>query len=583
MQYNIEDFFKNYAKSLEPGGSFTISILKGHSTSSIDPVHAERVRREGVNAKCPEELHFPRIAKFGETINKPDFKSSFHDGRMYEEDIPRYKDESDEDMETFTNNHSQITKINRRKKKWKHDSAPKRHWIIQERAEFIEKIRVKKLQKKDPTAAAAIEKSLRMKLSKRYEGIPEYNPSQYAYLSISSESSPISSGEEAKKSLMLTPIYGFHSFLQPYKYETLSMKDAELAIKSQRDNMSRYMMNGKFRTHLQLPCQSTKTRLMHKLSSTEDSDIIYNNNSYDIMGDIAFRTGVNETHLAHHELISSFVDGDVTVDGDGILGGANDAEFGGRRKFSKLGLDKGSCDNSYLQLSRLKNLDVKEKSEIISSGFDGCAMEDNFYQRDVSAEYNDMDYDPNELFDDDDLDQGAVEVEDDICDSLSTGIDEEEDDDDVSLKNRGFESSAGTRLMLAKHDPDHKLDHQLNENGKSGGQSKQNICQALPPTDTSCISPNKSNKRTRQFVESGIQYDKNGERVITLDSVRREIWLHRGSMGLIQLMKVYKISRKNQQRKNKLREIVRELCTLENDQSASGTTIVLKQHYANMS
>ena len=36
-------------------------------------------------------LEFPRVAKFGESVGRPDFGGRLVGGRMYEEDVPRAK------------------------------------------------------------------------------------------------------------------------------------------------------------------------------------------------------------------------------------------------------------------------------------------------------------------------------------------------------------------------------------------------------------------------------------------------------------------------------------------------------------
>jgi len=79
------------------------------------------------------------------------------------------------------------------------------------------------------------------------------------------------------------------------------------------------------------------------------------------------------------------------------------------------------------------------------------------------------------------------------------------------------------------------------------------------------------------MTNSGIQLDESGLRVINLGGVRRELWLHRGTLSIKQLHKIYSIKgKKNPTRKATLNRILQELCTL------NGNMLTLKQHYSNM-
>jgi hypothetical protein len=81
---------------------------------------------------------------------------------------------------------------------------------------------------------------------------------------------------------------------------------------------------------------------------------------------------------------------------------------------------------------------------------------------------------------------------------------------------------------------------------------------------------------------AGVQVDADGQRLITLGSLRREIWLHHGTIPMKRLMKMFGMKKKSSQdRQNKFREVVKELCTMEQD-PIGGRMLVLKQHYSNM-
>ena len=72
-----------------------------------------------------------------------------------------------------------------------------------------------------------------------------------------------------------------------------------------------------------------------------------------------------------------------------------------------------------------------------AAGNDGMAMQDDFYQRDVGAEYEDLDYDANELFDDDDVDVGETEEIDTGGFAADEDDDLDEDDDEYDEEGIG--------------------------------------------------------------------------------------------------------------------------------------------------
>jgi ribosomal protein L29 len=70
---------------------------------------------------------------------------------------------------------------------------------------------------------------------------------------------------------------------------------------------------------------------------------------------------------------------------------------------------------------------------------------------------------------------------------------------------------------------------------------------------------------------------------LTLDAVRKEIrkdiWMHRGGIPVKRLMKIFQVRKESsQERQNKFRELVKELCNI----TVATSLLVLKQHYVNM-
>ena len=128
-------------------------------------------------------------------------------------------------------------------------------------------------------------------------------------------------------------------------------------------------------------------------------------------------------------MLTGIGDADVKIDADGILGGANDSEFGGKRRFGRMGgmKEEGKTANKTSKEGGGGKRDVDA---------DASAMQDDFYQRDVGAEYDELDYDPNEQFDDDDVDVGAEEVLMDDGGGFAADIDDsgsDDDDDEVGV------------------------------------------------------------------------------------------------------------------------------------------------------
>ena len=124
------------------------------------------------------------------------------------------------------------------------------------------------------------------------------------------------------------------------------------------------------------------------------------------------------------------------MDADGVLGGANDSEFGRGQKFNRfqeptevVNEDKGDAkggDDEVAATGGGKNADSSQVA-------DGMAMADDFYKRDVQAEYEELDYDANEQFDDDDVDVGETEV---VVDESGFADDDDDDDlDEADLEN----------------------------------------------------------------------------------------------------------------------------------------------------
>lgn len=449
------------------------------------------------------------------------------------------KDDSDEDAKTA---------VEQKKKRWKRSKAPKRQWVLQEETDFLETMLAKRQKK-------VIDSK---KVSSRYEGFPEHNPSNYALLAVLDDAT-------LQVTTLPTP-YAAQTFSQPSSRSTLSLTEAEQAIADQRAHMSRYMMH------------SGKSRLLVKLQDAEEEE--------DVMADVAFKNRKGAGTQARKELLSSMVDEGMTVDDDGVLGGTNDAEFGGRRHFGRLAKEQSKAETARTEERR-------------AVGYDGMAMSDDFYQRDVTAEYEDLDYDAQEQFEDDDVDMGESEVHVDQDTGFADDYVSEEDEeyDDTIGGAAGLATVAGFRALLAKArgETSHEQGMTDEKEGKKDGSRPSSPKSAVPGEEAKppagdtlaqvMAAAEKSAQAAKQkaAIEStstGVALDKDGQRVLDVDSVRREIWLHHGGIPVKRLMKIFDVKKKSsEERQNKFRELVKELCTMKVD-PVEGNVLVLKQHYA---
>ena len=124
----IDTLLAKYARHLPPGASISVQLIKGPSTSSVDPIAARKAAAKSAKAAAKAgrglldsgmsgmssgndsdyntangganygagrglsaPLAFPRLAKFPETVTAPDFTRRLGDGRMYEEEVPKAK------------------------------------------------------------------------------------------------------------------------------------------------------------------------------------------------------------------------------------------------------------------------------------------------------------------------------------------------------------------------------------------------------------------------------------------------------------------------------------------------------------
>ena len=525
-------------------------------------------------------------------------------------------------------------KANKKKKRrWRRNDPRPRRWVVQEKAEFYDRIR-KRRQRSSAGGGDVDDDDIQGK-SNQYHGVVEANASKYVILSVASTtttndatSHSTPSSKVATEQISIQPIYGFHTFSQPYKTASLSMEEAENAIERQRNVVTRYMMHGKLSAVAQggnsseakaalasgvtiggagrrgigsrplgpAPKAMSRARLLGKLAGGGGDD-----DDDDVMGDVRFSTTTKGSSKARKELLSSLGDEGMTADDDGVLGGANDGEFGGRRRFARVSAKNADDD------AVAKKKGVGNNGGATSTGFEAAAMEEGFYQRDVAAEYEALDYDADEQFDDDDVNVGEDEMMDDGGgygggdfhdsgdDNMLEGSDEEgegSDGDDDAF--RGMATASGLRAMLAKARGESPVNvsadgaasaaatAMMDESMDEGDVKAEGIDVMVDAAKTTAADDTlaAASSEEKKIAPVPIEKDKDGKRLITLEAVRREIWLNGGSIASKRLMKKFDVTKKNPDRQELFKQIVMELCTMQKD--ADGNKLVLKQHYSKM-
>lgn len=630
----VDTLLTTHGRGLKSGEEIRFVLVKGPSSSRT-------LTNDPVNPKAPM-VAFPLVAKFSESVVTPDFGNTpWSTARLYQRDVPKAEEDSDEEGNTTGGSPSnQGGQPQQPKKRWRaRKQEARREWVLQEEVEFLESMMAKRQEatggngNSSSNGGAGGGADGSAGTSSMYEGMPERNSSQFVLLEADTQKD-----NTIQVTVLQTP-HATISFSRPKAVRALTMSEAEQAIDDQRNKTSRFMMHDQQRIFQgQAPIHRSRTRLLGKLMSTGDDDNDIDTkigkkkstgkrkrllddepgDDDDVMSDLTFRNRSGKgSAKARQELLNSFGN-DMRVDADGVMGGANDAIFGQRgQKFGHFAAGKdGKKDGGAAGGGSGK-----------ASGNDGNAMADDFYQRDVQAEYEELDYDANEQFDDDDVDVGETDVV--IGESNFSAIDDDDDDDledDVHGERptgaEGLASLAGFRLMLAKargeitpeqlaeladknkrqaEEEDKILaendkkkedgssssgDHlakimEAAEQARQGAESKAaGATAASNDDDGSDDAGANGGSKQPKIAKTVMEVDENGHRLVTLKAVRHEIWLTRGRIPMKRLMKIFDVKKKSgKDRQAKFKEVVRELCTIETD-PIGGRMLVLKQHYS---
>jgi len=636
---SVDAILSYYSKTLKPGETISIPLYKGKPTTTSHDFflmkNAQKLLSAAAATSAPGDTHngngtsangtgagngaavpipamirnltqpFPKLAKFTETTEKPEFlkNDELKTGRLYQEDIPKFRDDSeDEDDDEPTSLRS--------KKKKRRQRPPKQHWVLQNDADFFKHLNIKLKKGKNPELASQLDQSehnLLNSLSNRYEGLPESNNSSYVMMEAmdgrgSGETSATGTGATngPSPSISITTLHGFINFTQPAKFKTLNAQDAEIATQKMIQNTNLHSSNT---NNINNPASAaahlngsdihqqtnTKNRLLRKLGTTAMANKNDDDDADNIMKDFKFREqNVSSALKTRQELLNDIGNDDIKIDYDGTLGGANDSEFAGGRRFGRMNA-MNKNDNETDQTS-------------------GGGAEDDFYQQDVGDKFDNVDCDLDGLFDNNDEFMGAGETEDYDGFADVEDDDSDEEEDELELGAGGFASKTGMKALIAKAKGDTTdavpgvtppvvaLDNSNNKRpaGMSSGSDRSDDEKDMslsPPKKKPRSTPTKdsggANAMSPDMLDSSGTdlVDEYGLRIITLESVRREIWIRKCSIKVDVLCKIFQVTgsskglskaekTKRKERKSRFNNICFELCTME------GNLLTLKQHYA---
>ena len=556
----LDAYLQEHGKTLRTGDQLHLRLIKGPSIqTSPDPVDPKA---------DPEQ--FPAILKFPVSTAPPDFtQHPWNTARLYQQDVPKHQDSDDEEIQ------QQQSMRRRRRRVY----ATPRQWIVQENVDFLESM----LEKHSAAPGAGGETR---ESTSRYEGTPEHNPSRFFLFSLRRGTDNNDDTDDG--TVTIQPV--------PAPHATIAFSQPEV-----RGTVASLTQAADAAAVLRRP--PTQHRLLAKITSSSTTS--KEDEGDDVMADVAYTHRKGGGGAARKELLQTMADG-IAVSNDGVLGGTDDAAFGARHQ-------------------RFGNLQASEQvaasgGPTTERGADGAAMADDFYARDVGKEFEEMDYDPNEgEFDDDDVDVGESEIhnvgDDDGGGDYDDEEDEEDDDDnlaeEVTEGAAGLATAKGFKMLLAKARGEAPVESEPGTTADGNNSSVQNRSAAYMANKND-VRDHRSKFRNATQVRKKVvgihalvqnataaptaaasspaaaidvqQVDENGLRVITLEAVRREIWLNHGSIGMDRLSKIFSVKKKvpnKNERKDLFKKAVKELCNM-NDDPVKGKLLVLKQHYAHM-
>jgi len=226
-----------------------------------------------------------------------------------------------------------------------------------------------------------------------------------------------------------------------------------------------------------------------------------------------------------------------------------------------------------------------------SSTYDGMAMADDFYQRDVQAEYEELDFDANDasgVVGDDEGEESESDEEEEGVAGLATlaGLKA------LMAKARGEATPEETAAAVAASSVAKRI--ALREEGGGNVTSDQSTDEELPRIKRQRVGqqpqvqpavtappppvPVAASSKVSTVSVDPLAMDETGQRIISLEAIRREIWLHHGQIKVKTLVKIFNVKKRSPEHKKIFGDLVKELCTM--SQTVEGNVLVLKQHYA---
>ena len=186
-----------------------------------------------------------------------------------------------------------------------------------------------------------------------------------------------------------------------------------------------------------------------------------------------------------------------------------------------------------------------------------------------------------------------------------SGFDQDEDEDDFDDDDagdhlsgaEGLASSKGFEILLKKARGEltteqaaeeaaknkrkaEEAARRLAENDQDGEGDQLSKIWDASETEKDDAEDASAQAASTMVTEEDKKFDDNGQRIVSLQQVRREIWLNHNRIPMKRLMKIFNINRRTtEDRREAFKDVIRELCTMENDPLAGGKILVLKQHY----
>ena len=339
----------------------------------------------------------------------------------------------------------------------------------------------------------------------------------------------------------------------------------------------------------------------------------------DIMSDVLFTNRKGGNSRARSELLEgSILAGDnegVRVgrdeNGNLVLGGGREEEFGGRNiSFRGLVNELGGSNGAANSANGVR--------DVHKGGGESA------FSRDVSTLYEDLDIDQTEEFDNDDVGQGDEEIEMggeefeegartvlEATDAQAGGegdgsdLSEDDDDDNATGGISGFGSRKGLDGMMMKARGEgpkvdengmDEEDELGNKKGKSTaykkeiGKKEEESEESEEEAEKEAESKKRSRDEDDEETNNGVVFKKanlqplvdevSGLRIMTQQTVHREIWLSGGKITMKKLSKVFAINKASEKSRTiGFMGFLKELCTMEGDKREGGKVLVLKQHY----